>query len=331
LILHGLEEVENDLQKTGLRPVYLVLGPEQYLCSLALGMLKSRAVTPEAEVFDYSEFMGGDASVDQIMESANTFPMLSNRRLVLVRDTEKFRDSEQEALLDSLNNLSPRSAVILSATELDQRKKFYRTLRDRACVAEFPKLKGAALERWAGTFVSSRGYRISPAAIKKIIDLIGSDLQTLVSELEKLLLYSGKDTHVSNKAIDDLLQSSRQHGIFELIGAVGRRDRDGALRSLSNLLGTGEHPLVVVTMLARHCRQILIVKDLLVQRTKAPDIARAAQIPPFLVDQFLRQARAADSREVQKMYIRLAEIDRKLKSSSGDGRLLLEALICALL
>ncbi|MBP1624050.1 MAG: hypothetical protein H6Q07_2070, partial [Acidobacteria bacterium] len=64
--------------------------------------------------------------------------------------------------------------------------------------------------------------------------------------------------------------------------------------------------------------------------TPVRDIASAAQIPPFVLDQFVRQARSADPSAIRRMFIKLAEIDRRLKSSSADGRMLLESLICAL-
>ena len=83
-------------------------------------------------------------------------------------------------------------------------------------------------------------------------------------------------------------------------------------------------------MMARHCRQVLIAKDYLAQGANAREIAGAAQIPPFMLDQFLRQASVVDAAKIQAMHLRLAEIDRKLKSTSADGRMLLENLICAL-
>jgi DNA polymerase III subunit delta len=327
--VQSLEELESDLRNE-LRPVYLVLGPETYLCRLALSLLKKYALSPGAEAFDYSQFAAGNASVAEIMEAAGTFPMLSKRRLVLVTDAEKLKDSEQDALLDSLPRLSPRSMLVLFAEELDHRRRFYKTLRERNCIAEFSQLKGAALEHWAEAFIRTQGYRTSSAIVKRIVDLTGADLQTLASELEKLMLASGKEKEISGRAIDDLVQASRQQGIFELIRAVGQRDRAGSLKSLANLLSMGEHPLVVVTMMARHCRQVLIAKEGLLRGDDARSIGSAAQIPPFILDQFLRQARAADSASIQEMYIRLAAIDKRLKSSSLDGRMMLENLICAL-
>jgi len=81
-------------------------------------------------------------------------------------------------------------------------------------------------------------------------------------------------------------------------------------------------------MLARHCRQTLIAIEGLRARKNPRDIAADAQIPPFAMEQFLAGVRAVNQDTVREMYIRLAEIDRQLKSSSLDGRALLECLIC---
>jgi DNA polymerase III subunit delta len=256
--------------------------------------------------------------------------MVSKRRLVLVTDAANLTESDQNECIDSLGNLSKRSTLVLSAEELDHRKKFYKTLRERHCVSEFAKLKGIALEKWAESFIRKQGYRISSPAVRKLVELAGSDLQTLASELEKLMISSGNEKDISGTSIEDLIRASRQHGIFELIQSLGQRDRAGALRSLASLLNMGEHPLAIVAMMARHCRQILIAKEGLAQGNRTQEIASAAQIPPFILEQFLRQARAVDADSIQKMYVRLASIDKRLKSTSLDGRIMLESLICAL-
>ena len=330
MILQSLQELERDIKANDLRSVYLILGPEKYHSRLAVDVLKSKALNKESAAFDYSEFKAGDSSMDEIIESTNTFPMLSKRRVVVLSGVEELKESEYEQLLDSLSSLSKRGLLILVSEELDRRKKFYKTLSNQCCVVEFAKLKGFELERWADAFVRSRGYSLSSAAVKKIVELAGSDLQSLASELEKLLLYSGSEKNISDAVLDDLVRSSRQHGVFELIGALGRRDRADALRSLANLLNIGENILAIVSMMARHCRQVLIAKECLQEGISAREIGSVAQIPPFLLEQFLRQARAADSISIQAMHIGLADIDRRLKSSSGEGRALLEKLICAL-
>lgn len=327
--LNSVEELDRELTKGKSRPVYLILGPELYQSRRAIDLLKSRALNSDAIAFDYSEFTAGEAPVDEIMKAADTFPMVSKRRVVLVHNVEKLKDLEQEALIESLGNLSPRSMLILYADELDHRKRFYKYLKEEHCVAEFARLKGTELEKWADAYVRGRGHTLSPAAGKKIVDLAGPDLLTLAMELDKLLLYAGNSEIIPDSAVDDLVRGSRQQTIFELITAVEQKDQGAALRSLGNLLGMGEHPLMVVTMMARHCRQVMIVQELLRQGSSAREAGAAAQVPPFLQDKFVRQARSADPDSIRRMFITLADIDRKIKSSSADGRLLLENLIYA--
>lgn len=326
--IQNLEELEIRLRDAGMR-VCMILGPELYQCQLALDLIKRTVVADGAMAFDFSEFSAPGDSVNQILEAANTFPMMSRKRLVLVREANELADSDLDALLDSLNGISPRMMLVFFAEEFDRRKKFYRALQDKYCVVEFPKLKGPALEQWAASFMRKQGFRLSSSATKKIVELAGSDLQMLAAELEKMVLYAGKDKDIPESAVDKMISGSRQQRIFELIDAVGKGDRNEALRSLANLLGMGEHPLVVVTMMARYCRQVLIAKDCLASGTAPREIAAAAQIPPFLLNQFLREAHAVDTGKIHAMHLRLAEIDRKLKSSSLDGRILLERLICA--
>jgi DNA polymerase III subunit delta len=330
VIIQSLEELERELSKAQYKPIYLILGPEHYQCRKAVALLKNALLTPESMAFDYSEFIAGEVPVDEIIVAANTFPMISHRKTVLVNQVEQFNDSEQDLLLESIGSLSHRTILIMMAEGLDHRKRFYRTLRDEVCVAEFAKLKGSALERWSDVYVRKQGYRMSTAAIKKIVELAGSDLQNLAMELDKLLLYAGTQQNVPDVAVDDIVRGSRQQTIFELIDTVARRDRSGALRSLANLLGMGEHPLIIVTMMARHCRQVMITQEHIVRGSPAHEIGRAAQIPPFMLDKFIGQARSADSVSVKKMLVALADIDRRLKSSSADGRMLLEGLVCEL-
>ncbi len=330
MILKSLEELKKDLRSSRDRSFYLILGPEQYLCREAVNIIKRTLLNPESAVFDYCTYSAQDTPIEKIFETANTFPMLSNRRLVLVTELEKLAQSEHDRLLRNLDSLMPSTMLVLIAEELDRRKKLYTTIRNKGCIAEFPKLKGAALKRWVEGFVREKGYLVTSATAGKIVDLAGSDLQSLAGELEKLFLYAGKTKQITDAAVEDLVRSSRQHGIFELIDAISKRDRAGALSSLTNLLETGEYPLVIVTMMARHSRQVLIVKECIQKGMRAGEAGNAAHVPPFMLEKFIRQARDIDSDTVRRMHMGLCDIDRRLKSSSVDARIFLEVFISAL-
>jgi len=331
LIIQSIDALKKDLKSSSDRSFYLVLGPERYLCQQAIELIKCEILNPEAEAFDSCAYSAKDTTVERIFETANTFPMLSNRRFILVSDLEKLPESEHEKLIKNLESLLPSSMVLLVAGELDHRKKLFRAIRDKGCIIEFASLKGTALNRWVSDFVRNSGYRISSKTTGRIADLVGADLQSLAGELEKLFLFAGKEKEITNAAVDDLVRSSRQHGIFELIDAIGMQDRAGALVSLSNLLVMGEYPPLIVAMMARHSRQVLILKECLQKKMSGREAGKAAQIPPFLLDKFMNQARSMKTEMVHRMHTGLNDIDRRLKSSSVDAGILLEAFICTLI
>ncbi|MBZ5496798.1 MAG: DNA polymerase III subunit delta [Acidobacteriia bacterium] len=324
------DELDFDLDRGRFCPVYFFLGKEEYLLRTAISTLKAKAIAPEALAFNFVECSGRSTEGAKIVEEANTFPMMSPRRLVLVTDVDEMPAAGLEALAAYAGGPHEKTVLVLTAADFDRRTSFYKRMADCACVVEFAKLKEAALERWAGNFVSRRGYRIAPAALRRLVDLAGSDLLTLINEIEKLILYAGKEKEIQESAVDTLVPASREHGIFELTAALGRRDRKAALRLLGNLLEAGEAPLVIVSMMARHFRQILIAKELLAEGCGPREISRAAQVPEFILSDFLRQAKALEPEMARNMYQRLAHIDRSFKSSRPDERLLLEQLVCSL-
>lgn len=330
MILQSLDALGKDLESTPNRCCYLVIGPEQYSRGLALDLVRNRLIKGEAAPFDYSLYSFRDSSLEKIFETAGTFPMLSKRRLVVAAELEVLPEREHDALQKKLGELPQRSVVLLVAEELDRRRKLYKYIQDNGCVFECPRLKGAALVRWVESFAREKGYRIPHPLIERIVDLAGSDLQSLAAELEKLFLSSGNEKSIRERHVEDLVRNSRQHGIFELIGSIGKRDRRASLHSLANLLGMGERPLMIVSMLARHSRQVLIVKESMEKGQSVRDACKAAQVPPFIQDSFLRQARSIDVDVVRKMHGALHEIDKKLKSSSADPRTLLEVFVCTL-
>jgi DNA polymerase III delta subunit len=134
--LTNLESLEKEIQKKGLASVYLILGSEPYHCNLAIQMLKANAVPAEAEAFDYSDVSAGDLPVEEIIRAADTFPMISPKRMTLIRAVDKLRDFECDLLLDSLKRVSSRIVLVLYAADLDRRKRFYKTLRGNHCVVE---------------------------------------------------------------------------------------------------------------------------------------------------------------------------------------------------
>ena len=94
---------------------------------------------------------------------------------------------------------------------------------------------------------------------------VGSNLQEVVGELEKLFTYLGERNLVDVADVAAIVADSRVDSIFELTNALGGGDAGEALRLLGRLLGDGQAPLLVLNLMVRHFRQLWLTRELLDQ------------------------------------------------------------------
>lgn len=313
-----------------IRPVYLITGGEELQQSEALSAIKQAALDPESITLNYTELDTRSASVQEVVAAAKTLPMMSPHRVVVVRGLSALAPDDQRLLEDYIREPNKTTCLVLFGDDLDGRKVFFKTLKRCSTVLEFPSLKGFALEKTAGEMIRRRGYKVSASLVRELVDLAGGDLRSVTNEVEKLLTYCGEDRVIPNSAVRLLVRESRQRSIFELIDAIGAQDKSKALLVLAGLLESGEPPLRVVVMLARHFRQVLVVKQLLEAGKTPEEIRQAAQLPGFLVRQFLTQARQVERATAERSYLLLADADRRFKSTGVSHRQFLEKIICSL-
>ncbi len=325
-----LIRLEQDLRRGTTRPLYLLTGPEDYLIVQALEIFKRTLVGPDLLAFNFASFEAESADMAEVVGAARTVPMMATRRLVVLKKVEQLAEPGRDILSGYLDRPIESCVLVLTATDIDRRTAFFRVLREKTEILECRRMKRPELERWAAGCIRARGFRISQAALTRLLDTISTDLQMLASEIEKLSLYAGSDRSIPDSAVEEMVAATRQRGIFELTGAIGRRDVKAALRILGSLLDSGESPIGIAAMMARHYRQVIIARELLDSRSSRQQIAAAAQVPQFVLDEFLRQARATEGGTARRIYLRLAEVDRLFKSTNIDQRLVLESLVCSL-
>ncbi len=328
--IRGLDELDSELKKGVIRGVYLFTGPERYLRRAAEELLINRALASESQAFNFTEFRISVHSMDEVLKAADTFPLASPYRLVVLREIESMVRDQEEALLFYLRRPAKKTILILIAETIDRRTSFYRQLKEHHCVVDFQSPKPAAFELWAEQVISRRGYRISRTSLKKLVELAGSDFDALQVEIEKLTLYAGADNSIPDSVLDALVRESKEHDAFELTDALGRRDGKTALRVLGTLLEAGEKPEMIVGAIVWTFRNLLMVQELLTSGKSTAQIQSVLRLHPYSLEKLLRQARFLDNGTVRRLYGRLAAVDLQLKSSGNDGRMILENLICSL-
>lgn len=324
------------LKKEALSPVYYIHGPDGYMLDRAVEAVCEAAAPDGLNDFNYDFFRGRDVDGELLRSACEMLPMMSKRKIVLVRDTQEINVKELEAMIEYFEDPSPSSCLVFHAMtaekSLDGRLKGVKAMRKAA--AEF-ELKGfyeneldEVVEREAGR----RGLRIERAATAYLIEAVGTDLGELVRALEKVSLYVGSEPggELQKASYDDvraIIAETRVHNVFKLTEELGKRNFEAALHALDGMLGSGEPALRITAMIARHFRIVDKLHDPEVRRMSRNEKARAVGVVSFFLKDYERDASRfsiADCQEVRRL---LLEIDLGLKSSRLPDRALMERLL----
>ncbi len=181
-----------------------------------------------------------------------------------------------EMLAAALTTAIPaNNFLILLAEEVDKRKKLFKLLKDEQTVvdlsveagsgAKAQKEQRTVLQDLLRRTLAEANKTMSPALQDLLFDRVGFHPVALVMELRKVMTYVGERSQISREDLDLLVGRTRQEALFELTGALSRKELDRALLIAGRLREDGIHPLAMVATLRNHVRGLLLCRALLEQ------------------------------------------------------------------
>jgi len=323
------DELEKAIKSGRIDPLYLFLGEELYLKQRALKMLIS-TVDEASRSFNVDFFSIGQSGINAAISTARQLPMVSPRRIVVIRDFDKLSEYDQETLEEYLKRPVETSCVIFEAESLDQRRRISTALVKSCAVVSFNPLSEKELQQWVENYLREIGCSIETNALGALIGLVGTELINITRELDKLVTYVGRVRRITFPDVEALVVRLRQHSNFELGDAILAGERKRALKLLHRQLEDGSEPVAIVGMLAYSYRRMLIAKQMMARHVLRDEIAREIRMSPYQVSNYLAQVRQIELDRILFGIQRISEVDLAIKTSLATPRLQLEFLICEL-
>lgn len=322
-------ELDRSLRE-GLRPLYLLLGPEIYLRRVAAQTITetvlSRTLLRE---FNESAFSLLSEPVQSAIAAAEQLPMMSDTRVVRIRDFARLREVDEDVLIRYLNNPSPTTVMIFIADDLDKRKKSSKVLLDTCTVVEFSPLKDAEAKAWAKSRLKELKVSADDQVLSELIRLVGTDVQTLANEVEKLASAAAATDRITLDHVDELIGRSRELSNFELADHLMAGNRRKALETLHRLLEDGAEPVMLVGLIAGNYHRLALGKHLLA-RGGREEVFRNISLPPFKRDSYISTLQRSSAGKIARGIQLTAAADLAIKTSQATPRLQLEMLVCEL-
>ena len=316
------QEFEISLKKGVIPTVCFLYGDEQFLVERAVHALLERAIDPTLKDFNFNVYFGNESKGVDIVDAAQTLPMFSERRAVLVKRAEQLKAESLDVMLPYVQNPSPGTCLLLTGTKIDQRKKFFLEFKKLGVLVEYKRLYDNKVPGFIQSEALAQGKPIETAAAELLSALIGNNLQELSSQIEKLVVYAGTKQRITVDDVRTMASSSKAFTAFELAKFLGLRDVPNSLRSLDALFLNGEDAPMMIGALTRHFRQLWRVRELLDKKMPPADIGRELSINSFFLGEIVTQARNFTRRELKKIFDEFYRCDVASKTGGQPYTLL---------
>jgi len=316
------QEFETSLKKGTIPTVCFLYGEEQFLVERAVGMLLDRAIDPSLKDFNFNVFYGNESKGVDIIDAAQTLPMFSERRAVLVKRAEQLKAEALETMLPYIQNPAAGTCLLLTGTKIDQRKKFFLEFKKHGVLVEYKRFYDNKLSGFIQSESVAQGKPIETAAAELLSALIGNNLQELSSQIEKLVVYAGTKPRIAVDDVRVMASSSKAFTAFELAKFLGLRDLPNSIRSLDALFLNGEEAPMMIGALTRHFRQLWRVRELLDKKMPPADIGRELSINAFFLGEIVSQARNFSRRELKRIFEEFYRCDVTSKTGGQPYTLL---------
>lgn len=325
------KDLEQALKKGQLEPVYYLYGPETYLRDQAIREITDIALQRTlVREFNDSEFNLFTDDVRDAIAAAEQLPMMSERRIVRMRNFARLREADEELLLAYVDRPVATSVVLFVGDDLDKRKKLGRRLMSGAAF-EFQPLKSNELASWIRPYLKTLKAEIEPRALNDLVEIVASDLLTLTNELNKLAAAALPSGLITTDLVAQLVSRTREHMNWDLTDNILSRNRKAALKVLRDFLDDGVEPVLLTGVIAGTFRRLAMGKALLDSGVAPREIFSEIRVPQFKQSAYLSMLRQLDSAAMARMMSRIAETDLAIKTSKATPRMQVEMLVCELM
>lgn len=303
--------------------IYILEGQENYLKQLALDFALDKLINAEFKDLNISAFENPD--VKDIIDSAQTMPIMSDYRAIIVRESSLFNTSgkangaDVDSFIKFAENISPDTLLFICVDKIDSRKKASKVFKER--IVSFAPFKEQEAQDWVINTARKEGKLLSRVNAQKLILKCGVDASTLKNELDKLIAYNIDVNEISSESIDYISINSISFSVFNMTDSLLLGNVQQAISILKALLKNGENEYMLFATLLREMRLCYYIKALNKEGKGTQDISKICNIMGFAVDKKLKALKNYRFYDIKQAYQYCIDSEMAIKEGkiSQDG------------
>lgn len=301
--------------------IYVFLGNEINIIKKKIDSLIDELKIDNIIKYDYDS-----VSIDDILNEINYVDLFNEKKLLIVSNFtfKKMKDKEEKALSNYINHMNDNVIILKCIDEkLDNKKELIKLVNDKCKVIELKKMDYKTLHEYVTKIFSDNNKRITYNQIKNILSLCENDTDSVLNEVNKLLLYKMDSDTITDEDIENVISKNSEKEMFKLNDAVMAHNIPNMLESTKTLVSSGVDEVVIIDYLSKQFRTLyqikVMSKDIGIQT-----ITSRLSLNPFVTKKMLDVVGKFSEEKLLNIIYKLSDADISIKVEGLDKSKVLE-------
>ena len=246
-------EIVEQILRKDYKPIYLLMGEEAYYIDRIAEYIADNVLTKDEQDFNQTVvYCTRETAVADVVNCARRYPMMAKFQVVIVKEAQNLLKIDE--LATYAQNPMPSTILVICYKngKVDGRKKLvpavekvgivfesaklkegmlpqfiadYLRRKQVGIVFESPKLKEGMLPQFIADYLRRKQITIEERACLMMAESVGSDLNRLAGELDKLVLaLPTGQTRITTDLVQGHVGVSKEFNVWELRTAIANKD-----------------------------------------------------------------------------------------------------------
>ncbi|HOU76407.1 MAG TPA: DNA polymerase III subunit delta [Candidatus Dojkabacteria bacterium] len=235
------------------------------------------------------------------------------KKCIIIKDCSNLEQEVRDWFIKFLDNVK-HDVLFFDYSKLPSNTKLYKKIASvgKVILIEEPGKKDVFA--WTKSQFDEFGIECNDDTVNLFIERQGADPSAIANEIEKLILLN--KTKVNSDDVYKYTMQTVSASMWDMIRYLEYGKREYAMNELMKLFETRVDGFYIFNMIVREYRLLFLVKSMLAENYSESQIAKSAQIHPFVVSNLARSEISLT--RISKMYEKLVNIDFQVKHSYID-------------
>lgn len=307
---------------------YLLYGTDKSILNKEINDIKKTLSIKEEDIIYYNI-----EDVKDIIEEALTISMFSNNKFIIIDSTnflsEKKEVSNINLLEDYFEHYNKDSYLIFISNKdtIDSRKKLVKLIASKGIMKK-AEATNDYLTKYVNGYLKDANYKMSNIDIATFLSRVGTNINSINNELDKLMLYKVEDKIITKDDIEKLVEENIDNPVYDLVGFILKNEKEKAIKLYNNFTQNGMDAASLIPVIAAQIRLLFQVKRLYNKGKTNDEIAKILEFKNvYRVKYLLSDSYYYSEEDLLKYLSKLADLDKGIKLGQIDPKVSLELFI----